>query len=335
MPRLRLSSAGLVLVIAGALAAAGAKAETVRIGVSKLASCAPIAIAMAKGYFAAEDLSPELVFFDAQQPIAVAAVSDDIDFGIAAETAALYTLAGQGQLRVIAGGASEAPTFHYLSILASKHAYETGLKSPRDLPGHSVALTQFGTGLQYSLGRIAEIYGFDIKSVTLLSLQSNGNIASALAGGRADASIFSATGALPLIKRGDVKLLGWMGDITGVNQAYLLFTAAKTADERQPTVERFLRVFRKAAHDYHDAFTDQNEKRKDGPTAPGILAILAKYLDQPVELVKLGIPHLDRDARLDVKDVQHQIAWYRAQGLIKGDIDAGAIIDKRYAIAMP
>jgi NitT/TauT family transport system substrate-binding protein len=335
MPRLRQSVAGMVLVIACAAAPAAATPETIRIGVSKLASCAPIAIAMAKGYFTAEGLAPELVFFDAQQPIAVAAVSGDIDFGIAAETAALYTLAGQGQLRVIGGGASEAPTFHYLSILASNHAYESGLKSPRDFPGHSVALTQMGTGLQYSLGRVAEVYGFDIKSVTLLSLQSNGNIASALAGGRADASIFSATGALPLIQRGDVKLLGWMGDVTGINQAYLLFAAARIADERQQTVERYLRVFRKAARDYHDAFTGEDEKRKDGPTAPEILAILAKYLDQPVELVKLGIPYLDPEARLDVKDVKHQIAWYRSQGLIKGDVDTDTFIDKRFAVAVP
>jgi NitT/TauT family transport system substrate-binding protein len=335
MTRLKHPVLGLLVAAACAGTSGMAAAETIKIGVSKLASCAPIAIAMAKGYFTAEGLSPELVFFDAQQPIAVAAVSGDIEFGIAAETAALYTLAGQGQLRVIAGGASEAPTFHYLSILASDHAYETGLKSPRDLPGHSVALTQMGTGLQYSLGLIAEKYRFDIKRVTLLSLQSNANIASALAGGRADASIFSSTGALPLIERGDVKLLGWVGDETGVNQAYLLFAAAKIADERQPTVEHFLRAFRKAARDYHDAFTDQDEKRKDGPAAPETLTIIAKYLDQPVERVKLGIPYLDRDARVDVKDVRHQIAWYRAQGLIKGEVNADALIDKRYAVALP
>jgi len=325
----------LGLALASLCTAAPAGAETIRIGVSKLASCAPIAIAMAKGYFTAAGLEPELVFFDAQQPIAVAAVSGDLDFGIAAETAALYTLAGQGKLRVIGGGADDAPTFHYLSILASTHAYEAGLKSPGDLAGHSVALTQFGTGLQYSLGLIAEKYGFDIKSITLLPLQSNANIASALSGGRADASIFSATGALPLIERGDVKLLGWVGDEVGVNQAYLLFAASKMTDERQAAVRHFLSAYRKAAHDYHDAFTGRNEARQDGPTAPAILDILTKYLDQPVDLVRRGIPYFDPDARVDVKDVRHQIAWYRAQGLIKGEVNADALIDRRYALTLP
>lgn len=325
-----------VLALAACVAAAGpVAAETIKIGVTKLASCAAIAIARDKGYFAAEGLTPELIYFDAQQPIAVALASGDLDFGNAAETAALYSLAGQGTLRIIGGGVSEAPSFHYLALLASNHAYAAGLTSAKDLPGHSFALTQVGTGLQYSLGLIAEKYGFNVKRVPLLPLQSNANIASALAGGRADAAIFSSTGALPLVKRGDAQLLFWVGDETGRVQANLLLTSRHMADERHDTVERFLRALRKGSHDYHDAFTDKDEKRQDGPTAPEILEIIAKYLNQPADLVKLGLPYLDPEARLDAKDVQHQIDWYRSQGLLKGEANADALIDKRYAVALP
>lgn len=334
MSRVR-AAALVLLLIAGACLSDAAPAETIKLGVSRLASCASIAIALDKGYFAAEGLQPELIYFDAQQPIAVAVVSGDIDFGIAAETAALYSLAGQGQLRVIAGGPNEAPTFHYLAILASNRAYAEGLKSPRNLGGHSVALTQLGSGLQYSMGLVAEKYGFDIKTVTFLPLQSNANIASALAGGQADAAIFSSTGALPLIEKGEVKLLGWVGDETGLDQAYLLFTATKTADERHDTIERLLRAFRKASRDYYDAFTDASGKRADGPTAPAILAIIANYLGQPVERVKIGLPYFDRDARVGVKSVQHQIEWYKSQGLLKGEVAADVLIDNRYVIPLP
>jgi len=324
-----------LLFIAGACLFGAASAETIKLGVSRLASCAPIAIARDKGYFAAQRLEPELIYFDAQQPIAVAVVSGDIDFGIAAETAALYSLAGQGQLRVIGGGPNEAPGFHYLAILASNRAYAAGLTSPKDIGGHSVALTQLGSGLQYSMGLLAEKYGFDIKTVSFLPLQSNANVASALAGGQADASIFSSTGALPLIEKGDVKLLGWVGDETGLDQAYLFITGKKAADERRGTIERLLRAFRKATHDYHDAFTDASGKRADGPNAPAILAIIANYLGQPVERVKIGLPYYDRDARVGAKSVQHQIDWYESQGLLKGEISADAFIDRRYVIPLP
>ncbi|HXQ53038.1 MAG TPA: ABC transporter substrate-binding protein [Stellaceae bacterium] len=335
MQRLTRSAAGLVLILASAFAPAAGVAETIKLGVSKLASCSPIAIALAKGYFTEEGLTPQLVFFDAQQPIAVAAVSGDVEFGIAAETAALYTLAGDGKLRVIGGGASEAPSFHYLSILASNHAFETGLKSVRDLPDHTVALTQMGTGLQYAMGQIAVKYGFDVKRINFVALQSNANIASALAGGRVDASIFSSTGALPLLERGDVKLLGWAGDETPVTQAYLLFTSADMATKQPATVEKYLHVYRKAARLYHDAFTDHDGKRKDQATAPEILDILAAYLGQPVALVKMGLPYFDGEGRIDAKDLQRQIDWYRSQGLIKTVVSADAIIDKRFAKPMP
>jgi NitT/TauT family transport system substrate-binding protein len=318
-----------------AIAAGTARAEPVRIGVSRLASCAPIAIAIAKGYFAAEQLEPQLSYFDAQQPIAVGVTSGDLDFGIAAETAALYSLAGDGKLRVIGGGASEAPTFHYLGILVSNQAYDAGLKSPRDIGGHSFALTQRGTGLEYSLGQLAEKFGFDYKSVKLMPLQGNANIASALAGGRTDSAIFSATGALPLVEKGDAKLLGWIGDETGLDQAYLFFTQKEIADGKGATVERVLRALRKGARDYHDAFTDKSGRRNDEASAPEMLDIIAKYISQPVQRVKLGLPYFDADLRVDVKDVQRQIDWYRAQGLLKTEVNAAQILDKRYVVPLP
>ena len=171
-------------------AASAASAETIKIGVSKIANCAPIAVALAKGYFTAEGLDAQLTIFQAQAPVAVAVASGDLDFGDAAQTAALYNLGVDGRVRIVASGAAEAPSFHALALVASNKAFAAGLKSPRDLPGHSFALTQMGTGLQYSLGKIAAKERFDLSTVTLMPLQSNPNIASAVAGGRADAAVF-------------------------------------------------------------------------------------------------------------------------------------------------
>ena len=41
---------------------------------------------------------------------------------------------------------------------------------------------------------------------------------------------------------------------------------------------------------------------------------------------------VDPDGRLDVKDVERQIAWFRAQGLVKGSFAADAIIASRYIL---
>jgi NitT/TauT family transport system substrate-binding protein len=323
--------AATVLAVPAAALASSASAETIRLGVSKIANVAPVAVAIGKGYFTAEGLDARLTFFESQAPVAVAVASGDLDFGDAAETAALYNLAQGGRARIIASGANEAPTFHSLAIVASNQAYAAGLKTPKDLPGHSFALTQMGTGLQYNLGQIALKLGFDINSIKLMPLQSNPNIASALSGGRADAAVFDSTNALPLIDKGEVKLIGWTGDITGIQPAYLVFASRDMVDHHGETVKRFVAAMRKADEDYYNAFTDAQHLRKDGPTAPETLAMIAKFLEQSPDTVKLGLPYIDREGRVDMAAVQSQIDWYHSIGAIKGDVRATTVVDKRYA----
>jgi len=310
-------------------------AQNIRLGVSKIANCAPIAIALAKGYFKAQGLDPKLTIFEAQAPVAVAVASGDLDFGDAAQTAALYNLAQDGRVRIIASGAAEAPTFHSLALVASNKAYTEGLKSAHDLPGHSFALTQMGTGLQYSLGLIAKREGFDANTVKLLPLQSNPNIASALSGGRADAAVFDSTNALPLIEKHEVKLLGWVGDLTGYTPAFLVFASRDMLDHHADTVQRFLAAYRKAVGDYYQAFTDAAGKRVDEPAAAATLDIIAKWVGQPIARVKLGLPYFDRGARVDMAATQDQIDWYHSIGAIKTTMLASTVVDARYSAALP
>jgi NitT/TauT family transport system substrate-binding protein len=312
-----------------------AGAEVIRFGVTKIANCSPVAIALAKGYFTAEGLDPQLTVFESQAPVAVAVASGDLDFGDAAETAALYNLADGGRTHIIASGAAEAPTFHSLALVASNDAYAAGLKSAKDLPGHSFALTQMGTGLQYSLGRIAAKEGFDIGAVKLMPLQSNPNIASALSGGRADAAVFDTTNAQPLIDKGEVKLLGWVGDMTGYTPAFLVFASREMLDHHPDTVKRFLAAYRKATLDYYDAFTDAQGVRADEPTAAATLDVIAKWVGQSPASVKLGLPFIDPEGRVDMAALQDQLDWYHSVGAIKTELSAATVVDKRYAVERP
>ncbi len=333
--RLKQITAVAALVVPAALACSAASAEEIRFGLTKIANCAPIAIALEKKYFEAEGLAPKLTFFEAQAPVAVAVASGDLDFGDAAHTAALYNLDAAGRVRVIASGASDAPSFHALAIVASNQAYAAGLTKLSDLPGHSYALTQMGTGLQYVLGRVAAREGFDANRVTLLPLQSNPNIASALAGGRADAAAFDSTNAIPLIQKGEVKLLGWVGDSTGYTPTFFMFASRDMLDNHADTVKHFLAAYRKAVRDYYRAFTDAQAQRHDEATAPAMLDIVANWIGQAPERVKLGLPYFDPEARVDMASVQDQLDWYRSIGAIKENLLAAAVVDKRFAVERP
>lgn len=82
-------------------APAPAHAETVKVGVLRYVSSGGLFLAVERGYFNAEGLDVELKFFEAAQPIAVAVVSGDTDFGVTALTGGFYNLAGKGALRLI------------------------------------------------------------------------------------------------------------------------------------------------------------------------------------------------------------------------------------------
>lgn len=327
-------AAGCALSLSIGAALAPARAEAIKIGSLTVANVAPIYIAKDKGYFSAEGLEVELVSFDAAQPVAVAAASGAIDFGVTSTSAGFYSLAGQGPLRIISGLYSEAPGFHNFAVTVSNHAYEAGLKSYPDLANHSVATTQIGSPVHYSLALLADKYHVDLKSIRLLPLQGIPNMLTALIGNQADAAIITGTAVNPALQAGQAKLLGWIGDETPW-QAAVTFTTTRMINERDKTVQAFLRAFRKGTKDYHDAFTGAGEKREDQETASEILAIIGKYTKQTPEQVKLSIAYIDGAARLDVADIRRQVDWFKSQKMLKDEIEASTVMDLRYVIPMP
>ncbi|HUH85565.1 MAG TPA: ABC transporter substrate-binding protein [Stellaceae bacterium] len=321
----------LCWVLALPFAADAAAAEKLSIGALRLPSSGPVFIAMARGYFAAEGLDAELRFFDAAQPVAVATVAGDVDIGVTGLTAGFYNLAGKGALRIIGAQSREEPGYHLVAYLASSKAYAGGLTELKDLAGHSVAITQVGSTFHYSVGLLAEKLGFPITQVKLVPLQSMGTIAAALKGNQVDAGLIPATVALPLIGDGSAHLLGWVGDETPW-QLGAIFATATTLRNRRPAVEAFLRAYRHAAHDYHDAFL---VKGADGKPTPGadaevLLAIMAKATGRSEAQIRAAIPYVDPDAKLLIGDIYRQVAWYQSQGLVEQSVDAKTILDPAF-----
>src|SRR6202047_1204922 len=175
----RLMFAGLLAIAASGLARAD-ELQKAKVGVLRRAASAPVFIAQDKGCFREAGLDIELKFFDAAQPIAVATTSGDIDFGITAFTAGLYNLAGKGTLKVIGGMSREKAGYPLIGYFASNNAYAAGLKTPKDLAGKRVAVTQVGSSFHYSLGLLADKYGFKVTDVRIVPLQSLSNAAGAL-----------------------------------------------------------------------------------------------------------------------------------------------------------
>lgn len=328
-----------LLLGAGALALLGAGAPAaeltkIKIGVLKVSACGPVFFAQEKGYFAKEGLEAELVPSD--QPILVpqGVLSGDFDFGMSAMSAGFFNSAGQGAMRIIAADGDESPGFRGLVVVASNAAFEKGLKSLKDLAGHSFAITAAGSLQQYDLSIIADKYHFAYSSMRMLPVGSFANMVSAVVGGSADSAIPAVSVSRKSLAADTMQTLAWVSDELSM-QIAVVMTSAKHADQDPDLVRRFLNVYRMGLKDYHDAFTGPDERPQDGPTAPAMYQLLAKYTDVPVETMKIGLVHLDAQGRLNVADVMHQIEWYKSQGMVKPDVDGAKIVDKRYVTALP
>lgn len=329
----RRSVLGIAAALALAAAHPAAAADPVKIGVIKNAVYGPFFIAEAKGYLAAENLAPELIYFESAPAMAPAVVAGSIDFAAANAGAATYNLGGQGALKIIAGFAEDVPGFQLFAFVASKRAYAAGLTSYKELNGRTVGISTLGSGIAYTLDLIETKYHLDAASIRVLPLQSVSNMVAAVVGGTVDLYIGPATPVMPAVNRGDVKLLAYSGE-EAQWQLGTIYTASKTADTRHDFVERFLGAYRKGVSDYDDAFVDQSGKRRNGPNAAADLAIMAKYLGQPPEAIEPALGYVNAEGKLDVADVLRQIAWYKSQGMVKPETDGASFIDKRYVVPL-
>jgi NitT/TauT family transport system substrate-binding protein len=323
----------LILLI---LTAPAQAAEKLRVGLLRLATAGPVFIAFERGYFTGEGLEVELRFFDAGQPIALATVAGDVDIGVTGLTAGLYNLAGKGALRIIGAQSREERGYHLVAYLASNRAYAAGLKSLKDLPGHSVAISQVGSTFHYSLGLLAQKLGFSLTALRLVPLQSMSGMAAALEGGQVDAALLPATLAVPLMSAGKARGLGWVGDETPW-QLGAIFTAAHSIAEHRDEIQHFIAAYRHGARDFHDAFLRRGADGQitQGRDADDLLAIIAKHTGQSPDQIRLGIPYIDPDAKLLVSDIYRQLAWYQSEGLVDESVDARAILDLSFVDQSP
>jgi NitT/TauT family transport system substrate-binding protein len=324
-----------ILLAAVFLTTAAHADEPLRLGLLHTLSPAPFYIAQERGYFKAEGIDLTFRFFEAAQPIAAAAVSGDIDVGVTALTGGFFNLAEKGTLKVIGGALHEEAGYQGSAILVSNKAYDEGLTSLDKLPGHSLAITQYGSSFHYMAGRIAEAKGFDLKSVTLRPVQQIANMVAAVSTNQVDATIAIASMAKPLQAKGQAHILGWAGDIVPY-QITAVFTTPAMIANHPDLLKHFAAAYEHGVADYREAFLrlDPQGRPIVDATTEAAIPLLTKFVftGDPDARRKIldGVGYYDPNGALDVKDVIAQIGWFKDQGLVKGDTDPAAMLDTQF-----
>jgi NitT/TauT family transport system substrate-binding protein len=318
-------AAMLAVLVLAAGDDSGAQSSTVKLGVLKLTSSAVLFLGVEKGYFKEFGVEPELVYFQAAQPIAVALASGDIDVGATGLTAGLYNIvAGGVRFWIVADKGREWPGHTLTSLLVRKDLHDAGVRTLRDLRGKKIGVTQIGSTFHYNLGNFLEKDGMALTDVEVVPLQALPALADALAARRVDAVLT----AEPFVSRIEAAGTGVTIQRTGETfpwQIAAIFYSERFARDRARAVA-FMKGYVKAARHYHDAVL----KQRGGPAHDEVVAVTARYTGAAPDLIRKGFPYQDRDGRLMPGDVGRQIAWWHRHNLVKAPIAEKDILDESF-----
>ena len=122
------------------------------------------------------------------------------------------------------------------------------------------------------------------------------------------------------------RLLAWAGDHLRY-QLGAIFYSGRLAQDRARALA-FMRAYIRACRFYHDNCL----VRVDGRPAPGpawndVMAMVAKHTQQDPADVAAGLFYNDRDGQLWAEDLNDQVAWYKAHGLLDKTPDMGRAVD--------
>jgi NitT/TauT family transport system substrate-binding protein len=299
---------------------------TVRIGLMREASAAPLLVAVDAGYFRSEGLSPQLAFFDNDESVSAAVASGKVDIGMAALSAAFYRNAAAHRLKIVASRSSDQTGFPMYVFLISKEASAAGFSGVRGLSNARIGVADADSGEYYGLYSIASRFKLDSGSIRTTVLKSPEAELSALSRHEIDAAILPFATALHAAHQG--RSLLRLSDFAQWQQGVVFAGAQKIAADRT-LMERFMRAYQRGAAEYALNFLSYDD---GGDFIPGshyaqYLDSIARQLNMPSDILARTKTYCDRRANLDAADIAKQVQFWQSRGRIDKSMVAADLLD--------
>jgi NitT/TauT family transport system substrate-binding protein len=316
------------LIAAGTLSAAAADLVPIRIGLVPTIESGPLYIAAVNDYFKEEGLDAELKFFDSDAQLRRAAAAGKVDVALADLDTALFADAAKHGFKFIASQASDQSGYPTDALLIGKKAHDAGFRGVKDLPGKRIAMTAPGSGEQYSLMRIAHRYGLDPHDLKLVWLRTPAREIAALSRGEVDAAALPFSTVLKLHdagKRGGVIRLSDLAQ----RQRGVVFARAEAIEADRSRIEKFMRAYRRGVAEYDLTFQQRGDEGDvlPGPRFAEYLHLIAQRTKLSPDLLKYALVYCDHLARLDLTDIDRQLAFWQSQGMVDKRVAAADLLD--------
>jgi NitT/TauT family transport system substrate-binding protein len=320
------------MVFAGLTVAARSQENyTVKVGIINSISDAPILIADKKGYFKQEGLSVDYSTFDSAANMVAPLGAGQLDVAAGGTSAGLFNAVARGiDMRVVADKASDPPGYGFAPLLVRTDLVESGrFKTLKDLKGMTVAISAKGSSSWPELDAVTRKAGLKFDDVKNVALDYPDHIVG-LKNKSIDASVTIEPFATAAVESGAAKRI--MGnDEYYVNQevAVLIYSGQFIRNHRDAAL-RFMKAYIRGVRYYNDALKDG---KLAGRTADDVINILvaSTKLKDPSLYRKIVPNGVDPNGRVNVASMEHDLAFYRSQGLVQGNITAAQTVDMSFA----
>ncbi|HEX6842518.1 MAG TPA: ABC transporter substrate-binding protein, partial [Stellaceae bacterium] len=260
-----------------------------------------------------------------------AAAAGKVDVALADLDAALFADAAKHGFKFIASQASDQSGYPTDALLIGKKAHDAGFRSVKDLPGKRIAMTAPGSGEQYSLMRIAHRYGLDPHDLKLVWLKTPAQEIAALARGEVDAAALPFTTVLKLHDAGKGGGVIRLSDLAQ-RQRGVVFVRAEAIEADRSRVEKFVRAYRRGVAEYDLTFQQRGDEGDvlPGPRFVEYLHLIAQRTKLSPDLLKYALAYCDHLARLDLTDIDRQLAFWQSQGMVDKRVAAADVLDPSF-----
>jgi len=251
-------------------------------------------------------------------------------------TPAAFNLAGKGSIKAIAAQAREKRSYEGTELIASNLGFAKGMRKFDDITNKTIAIDALGSVSHYQLEQIARVKRIEFNRIDVKPMRTLDAIARAVGTNQVDGAIVPAPYARELMGANQAKLVGWYSELDE-QQLGALFVSSKMIHSRRAVVEKFVSAYRRGVTDYSAALLriDRHYKRTSDDKSHEAAMTIARYIypdrrENGAANVEVAAYFIDPQARLDLPDIERQIAWYKAQGLVDKNVDARNVVDQSF-----
>jgi NitT/TauT family transport system substrate-binding protein len=313
------------------VAAGGAHAQAITVGATSSTSDAPIYIAERKGFFQAEGLDVKVTNFRSASDMVAPLGAGQLDAGAGSAGAGLYNAVARGiRIRIVADKASSPPGYGATKILVRKDLLDSGrYREPKDLKGLRFAMNAPGVSNTSTLNTLLASVGLKYSDVETVDLPFPDHPV-ALKNRSVEAAASVEPGPAIAVRNGDAVVVKSDDEILPHHQIAVLLFAEDFALTRRADAVRFMRAYLRAVRFYNGALRDGHLA---GPTAGEVIAILTEATPIKARAIYDAITPtgMNPDGRVNRDSLAYDLAFYRAQGLIKGAINLDDVLDASFA----